>query len=185
MRWATLALGLLLFLAPRFATAETALRPELLPEWLLCMSASECDLLHTACCGEYAVNSRYRKDAQSSLLATCSACLGTVFTSDPNAAASCDHGQCIIIHEPRVICQGHCGQWQPEWLSCQADADCALVQMCGDAAINKAYVFQANVLNRQCQQTSRPNPDAIAQCINHQCKVTIPTDRGSLQHSTQ
>jgi hypothetical protein len=67
-------------------------------------------------------------------------------------------------------------EFHDEWLACRSDDDCVIVYICGDAAINKAYIKQWNDsgIGKSCAASRRPNPAAIAKCVENRCAVFVP-----------
>lgn len=65
-----------------------------------------------------------------------------------------------------------------EWVACKENTDCVKAYACEDVALNKNYVkdFEES-FDAGCNEESKPNPKAVAQCVEKECTIIVPDEK--------
>lgn len=61
-----------------------------------------------------------------------------------------------------------------QWFKCRSDAECVKDYDCADIAINRNYLQSFADMQRGCDASAIPNPDAMAKCLLGKCRIVIP-----------
>jgi hypothetical protein len=156
------------------AQANPATQPS--ADWLTCEASDNCIIISHSCCADRAVNSQYRADAEAVSKSQC----GSFCPNDPYAPgtsfAVCENRHCVAKKKPAQAQAKPATQFAPDWLTCQAADDCAIIShsCCADHAVNSRYKANAEaVIKSQCASSCPKSPYApgtsFAVCENRQC----------------